>query len=310
MTMAEELAKSKAVNKDMKIVKFSEFDCVALENRRVKLLITRSVGPRIISLGLDDGPNLLAVLPDYVAECPGVGPFHFYGGHRLWRAPEELSLTYLPDDSPVEITPIQDGLLVTQAVEASTGLQKSMEIQLEGETPRLSITHRLTNRGSTAMTCAPWAITQFRTGGVAILPQARQDTGVLPNRSLAMWPYTDPSIHQLAWGTHHIMIETKMDAPFKVGFPNPRGWLAYLLDGTLFVKHARFEAGAAYYDFGSSSEFYCGPYFAELETLAPIRTIAPGAAVVHDETWELFGKIKQPRNEDEVAALVSSLGLD
>ncbi len=159
------------------------------------------------------------------------------------------------------------------------------------------------------MTCAPWAITQFRTGGVAVLPQARHDTGVLPNRSLAMWPYTDPSIPQVSWGTHHIMVETQMDAPFKVGFPNPRGWLAYLLDGTLFVKHATYESEATYYDFGSSSEFYCGPYFAELETLAPIRTIAPGASVVHDETWELFGKISRPRNEGELAALVSNLGL-
>lgn len=293
----------------METVKFFGQDCVSLENGALELLIAQSVGPRILSLRFAGGQNLLAELPDFVTECPGVGPYHFYGGHRLWHAPEELGRTYLPDDCPVEISPRKDGFLITQDVETKTGLQKSMEVCLQGESPRVLITHRLTNCGLWPVTCAPWAITQLKIGGAAILPQAGEETGVLPNRSLALWPYSNPSDLHVTWGQCHILVHANVDAPFKIGFPNPRGWLAYWLDRTLFVKRAKYEAESAYYDFGSSSEFYCNDQFAELETLAPIHSIKPGASAVHVETWELYSNVDRPHSQQDVQALVASLGL-
>ena len=91
---------------------------------------------------------------------------------------------------------------------------------------------------------------------------------------------------------------------------NPRGWLAYWLNDTLFVKRAKYEAQSAYYDFGSSSECYCNDQFIELETLAPISTIDPGASATHVETWELYGKVDCPRDEKDVQSLVEKLGLE
>ena len=101
-----------------------------------------------------------------------------------------------------------------------------------------------------------------------------------------------------------------MDGSFKVGFPNPRGWLAYWMNDTLFVKRASYEAGAKYYDFGSSSECYCNNSFLELETLAPIGKLAPGESATHTETWELYADIDFPENEDVVQAIVEKLGLE
>lgn len=293
----------------METLNFMGHECVSLENESIRLLLSRSIGPRILSLSFMGGKNLLAELPDFVTECPGVGPFHFYGGHRLWHAPEELSRTYLPDDSPVEITPIENGYLITQAVEIKTGLQKSIEVHLEKNSPRIVVTHRITNHGLWNVTCAPWAITQLKTGGVAILPQAQKKTGVLPNRSLALWDYTNMSDPNLTWGENYILVNADMKAPFKVGFPNPRGWLAYWLENTLFVKHAKYEAQSAYYDFGSSSECYCNDQFLELETLAPITTIAPKESITHIETWALYGNTTRPRNEKDAQSLVDSLKL-
>jgi hypothetical protein len=94
----------------MKTQNFLNQECVSLENGIIKLLVTQSIGPRILSLGFVDGENLLAELPDLVTDCPGTGTFHFYGGHRLWHAPEEPSRTYLPDDEPVEISTFENGL--------------------------------------------------------------------------------------------------------------------------------------------------------------------------------------------------------
>jgi len=293
----------------MKTEKIFGHECYMLDNQMLKLLVTRSVGPRILSLGFVEAENIFAELPDFVIECPGSGTFHFYGGHRLWHAPEEPSRTYLPDDSPVEIAPLENGIVVTQNTEIQTGLQKSMEIYLSDGSAQVAITHRLTNRGLQPVACAPRALTQLKTGGMAILPQPREDSGVLPNRSLVLWPYsnmTNPNVH---WGRNYILVSATMDAPFKVGFPNPRGWLAYWLNGTLFVKHAEYQEQAEYFDFGSSSECYCNNRFLELETLAPIGTIAPGATASHVETWNLYNNIDRPHDEKDVQFLVDKLGL-
>jgi len=188
-------------------------------------------------------------------------------------------------------------------------LQKSMEIILSGKS-QVTITHRLTNLGTSKITCAPWAITQFKTGGIAILPQSKSDEGVLPNRSLALWSYTDMSNKNVLWGREYILVSAQMESPFKVGFSNPRGWLAYWLNGTLFVKHANYKAQVEYYDFGSSSECYCNVQFLELETLAPITSIPPNETVSHVETWDLYKDIDCPRDENETRVLVEKLNLE
>ena len=85
----------------MNTTTYLNLDCVALKNDAVELLVTQSVGPRIIRLNLPGGDNLLAELPDLTLDCPGSGPMHLWGGHRLWHAPEVKRRTYLPDDQPV-----------------------------------------------------------------------------------------------------------------------------------------------------------------------------------------------------------------
>lgn len=294
----------------MEAVNFLEYECVSLKNDVIELLISRSMGPRILSLKFVGGENLLAELPNFITDCPGTGIYHFYGGHRLWHAPEVPSRTYLPDDCPVEIIPLEDGLRVVQDVEAKTGLQKSMDIHLQGNSASLTITHRLANKGLWSVTTALWAITQLKPGGLGILPQAIENTGVLPNRSLAFWPYTDPSEPHVKFGKQFILVNANLTEPFKVGFSNPRGWQAYWLDDILFVKRADFDERSAYYDFGSSSQSYANDKFLELETLSPITTLAPGEEAVHVEHWELHETIERPQTEQDVQALVERLRLE
>lgn len=290
--------------------KFLGYECVTLENEHISLLVTQSVGPRVISLRLNGGENLFAELPEFVTKRPDGRDFHFRGGHRLWHAPESMPRTYALDDDPVEITQTEDSLSVTQQVEAETGIEKSMRISLTRDKAQVVIHHTLTNRGVWPIECAPWAITQFKTGGVAILPQSREQTDLLPNRSLAFWSYTDVASPHVTWGNEYILIRAEKQPPFKVGFPNPRGWLGYWLNGTLFVKRAAYDLQAKYYDFNSSSECYCNSRFLELETLAPIGRLKPGASVTHVETWELYADIEQPTDEAAAQRIVDGLRLE
>ena len=269
--------------------RFAGYDCVKLENEALALWVTRSVGPRIIGLALPGGESLFAVLPDDTAECPGLGMFSFRGGHRLWYAPEDPWRTYLPDDDPLTIVDVENGLRVTQPVETPTGIQKSLTVTLPGPGARVIVDHILHNRGSGSVELAPWAITQLKPGGVAVLPQATalaDEHGLLPNRHIVLWPYTHIDSPNITWGDRTVLVRATMqDGALKIGFPNPAGWLAYIVDGTLFVKQAAYQPDAAYFDRGSSSECYCNPRFLELETLGPRTTLSPGGSVSHREMW-------------------------
>ncbi|NJN80536.1 MAG: hypothetical protein HC797_08730 [Anaerolineales bacterium] len=210
--------------------------------------------------------------------------------------------TYSIDDQPVEIVGEKNSLRISQQVEIETGIEKSIEIKLNEDKPQVIIHHTLINRNLWQIECAPWAITQFKTGGMAILPQTKEDTGVLPNRSMTLWSYADIKSPHVTLGNEYILIRAEMNSPFKIGFPNPRGWLAYWWNKMLFVKRAMYYRDIAYYDFGSSSECYCNDEFLELETLSPITKLNPNESVTHTETWELYKDIPLPTDEKSDSA--------
>jgi hypothetical protein len=134
---------------------------------------------------------------------------------------------------------------------------------------------------------------------------------LVPNRSLAIWPYSDVTSPHLSWGNRYLLVRAEMESgAFKIGFPNPRGWLGYWFAGTLFVKRAPFHRGASYYDLGSSSECYCNDRFLELETLAPVGQLAPRTSVTHTENWELYAGVNRPSDEAAAAAIAEELGLE
>lgn len=295
----------------METTTFLGLDCLRLKNDAIELLITQSLGPRLIRLSLVGQENILAELPDLQIDCPGVGPFTFWGGHRLWHAPELNRRTYLPDNEPLMIQEIANGVEVSQPTEPQTGIQKSLRVTLPDNEARVIIDHTLKNEGLWPVELAPWAITQLKPGGIAILPQqtAPADAaGLLPNRQLALWPYTDLNSPHIRWGNRFIFIEATMqEGALKIGFPNPAGWLAYHRAGVLFVKQAEYDPDAAYFDFGSSSECFCKAEFIELETLGPRTRLAPGEAVTHQERWSLHAGVQFTPTEEVTQRMVEAL---
>ena len=293
--------------------RFAGYDGLKLENDALALWVTQSVGPRVIGLALQGDANLLAELPDETLTCPGEGIYSLRGGHRLWYAPEDPQRTYLPDDAPVAVADTAEGMLVTQPVEAQTGIQKSLTISLPGRNARVVIDHTIYNRGRQPVELAAWAITQLRPGGVAVLPQATilaDEHGLLPNRHIALWPYTPINSPHITWGDRYVFVEATVgDGALKIGFPNSVGWMGYALGDTFFVKHAAYRPDAAYFDRGSSSECYCNPRFLELETLGPRTTLAPGESVSHRETWAIYAGVTVRRDEAAVQELVDQLEL-
>ncbi len=290
---------------------YAGYACLKLENAALALWVTTQVGPRVIGLGLQGGLDLFAKLPHATASWPQVGTYRFRGGHRFWLAPEDPRRTYRPDDDPVTVADVPRGVRVTQPVQAPLGVQKSLEITVPDRRARVVVDHVVTNVGAEAIELAPWAITQLRPGGLAILPQATGPAdahGLLPNRQIALWPYTSVDSPHVTWGDRYVFVEATMrSGALKIGFPNPAGWLAYAVDDALFVKHAPFEPDATYVDRGSSSECYCHPQFLELETLGPRTALSPGASVRHRERWTVYEGVSVEPVEDAVQQLVEVL---
>jgi hypothetical protein len=160
--------------------------------------------------------------------------------------------------------------------------------------------------------CAPWAITQLKLGGVAIIPQQQgvPEPQLLPDRRLTIWNYTrlqDPRLHL---GDDYILIDGAPGLPpCKIGTLNPRGWAAYLTGEALFIKRFEHQPHAAHVDFGCDTEVYCNNQFIEVETLGALVTLQPGEATTHTETWELHTEIKAAHTLDGVRAMAKTLGL-
>ncbi len=280
------------------ITNFGGYSCFKLENSQLALWITREVGPRILGLRLLGRENLMAVLPDAKIQVVGVEDYSLRGGHRLWYGPENPFTTYITDDQPVEIVSIENGLKVTQPVDNPTGIQKTFQVVLGENQALITIDHKLTNLGKDDFKLAPWAITMLRPGGVAILPLQNKlddEYGLLPNRQLVFWPYTELNSFYIELNDQAVAVRASMtEGALKIGSPNPCNWLAYALDGVLFVKRSEYQKGANYLDRGASSQIYCNPDLIELETLGPVTNLKPGDSIEHQEIWQIYPRGNWP----------------
>jgi hypothetical protein len=285
--------------------------CYRLTNDLVDLIITADVGPRVIRFGFRDGDNQFWEDPDLLGRTGG-GEWVNYGGHRLWHAPEAQPRTYAPDNGPVRVEE-RDGVgHFIQPVEPSTGIQKSMEIELDPDVARVRVTHRLRNTNLWPVTLAPWALSVMAPGGTGILPLPPRGTHaeqLQPNTRLTLWAYTDMSDPRWSWATRYVLLrqDAQADTPQKVGSYVPQGWVGYARANALFVTVFTPAPRVDYPDMGANAELFTNSHMLEVETLGPLAEVAPEAQVSHVETWHLFEGVPQPETEGDVVAQVEPL---
>jgi len=270
----------------------------------LKLDYLESAGPRIVGLRYKGSENLFASVPEISIPTP-YGDYHYIGGHRLWYAPEAMPRSYVPDNDGLTILEISDGLLLQGKRESGTGIRKSIEIHLSPDLPQVSLRHTLVNEGLWDVELAPWTITMFRLGGVAILPvqsETEDMNALLPNRRISLWPYSKINDPRLRFDDDFIFVSAKSDLPlFKIGTFTPRGWVAYWNEGILFRKTFSVQADEIYPDHGCNAEVYCDEHFVELESLAPLVKLAAGDSVSHTENWELYDSLAQDFLPEKIA---------
>lgn len=282
-------------------------NCIRLSNGIIELLVTTDVGPRIIRFGFVGADNEFAEYEEWWGKTGGE-EWRNYGGHRLWHAPEHQPRTYAPDNDPVAVEDHGAFVRFIQPVEASSGIQKEMDITLAPDTARVKIVHRLRNTTLWDLTLAPWALSVMAPGGTAIIPlppRGSHEGNLLPAGTLALWPYTDLADPRWTWGTAYVLLRQDPQAttPQKIGTMAHKGWIAYARNGHLFVTIVASQPGLPYPDLGSAVESFTNARMLEIETLGPLAVLAAGAAVEHVVEWALFDGVATPSCDADVAAL-------
>lgn len=274
---------------------------IEVGNPDVTVAVATGFGPRIVGLTPAGGPNLLAELGDLGIDLDDGRRFVFRGGHRLWVAPEVPAITYEPDDMPVAVSQDDAAAMVQGTIGA---IEKSIAVEPALSGALVTVDHSVTNAGDVAVAVAPWAITQLRPGGVALLPldvDAGDDRGLQASHAVVGWRYTDWTVLGSVAGSV-LSMDGRRSTPTKVGTSLGRGWLAYTWDGWLFAKYARpsFPAGV---DHGAQAQIYANSDFVELETLGALVTLEPGATTAHREVWRIW---QAPESLDDIPATVEA----
>jgi hypothetical protein len=246
--------------------------------------VTISAGPRILGLLASEG-NLLAILPESGIDRAEGGRYRFIGGHRLWAAPEIPEITYQPDERACTATEVDGGVRVEGPADGA-GLVKAIEVRLDGD--GWVVDHVLRNDSDASMTIAPWAITQLPLGGEIVLPIASSRDGVLPDRALVLWPYTDLSDPRIRFEADELRIHAAPGrSPLKVGAAPSDGTVSCGLGPTIFEKTVVVDPEGDYADRGAAVQVYVCDEFCELETLGALAMVAPGGAATHRERWSV-----------------------
>ena len=303
---------------DLKEIDFENYGkCVQLSNGVIDLVVTIDCGPRIVRFGFIGNENILyndldrkfkvqnEFMDDYYSEGAAC---YFYGGHRLWLAPERMPESYFPDNDPVIYALLPDGVTFSSAKQKNNDVQ----IVMGDNTSDVMLVHSVKNFSKERQMLSLWPITMVRGGGLEIIPQNRadEDDELLPNRVLTFWPYTNPRDERLYVGNRFLTLrhDPSNGRPLKLGTNNTLGWAAYVDRTYTLIKHFVYS-DAAYPDYGSSFETYCNGDYLSMETMSPLYQIEAGGALRHVENLSLFRTYSDvhPTDEDSIQHYIENL---
>jgi hypothetical protein len=285
-------------------------NCYGYENSHFKAIITTDVGPRVIHLSTASGENQFFVNEE-VAGSSGSDEFVMYGGHRFWIAPESNERTYVPDNHPAKATIERNILSVTAPIEP-IGVQKTLTFEPVGDSNGIKVSHVLVNKSNEPIEIAPWGLSVMRSGGTAIIPlppKALHTELLTPTLSFTHWGYTDITDARWGWGEQFLFLrqDEHIGNPQKIGIHSGQDWAAYLNDGNLFIKVAKYLPDVVYPDYGSHFEFFTNDYMLEIESLGALAVFEPGHQVTHVEYWSVFENVKTVISEEGVIKTILPL---
>ncbi len=273
--------------------------CLYISNQKQEMRVTLDVGPRIISYNLVGKDNMMFTDIERVSyrdneQLKAVygkdSVWYIYGGHRFWISPEQFPETYYPDNDRVEYT--RDGCVFTftPPVQRVTGWLAEIEITFSETDAEAKVRHILTNKSDKQKTGSVWAMSVTAEGGNVVQKWAKEDTGLLANRTFMLWSYNNMADKRFYMDSDYVALcqDKSADTAFKIGTNNTLGSVICVNNGTVFKKEYTHISGALYPDNGCSTEVFSDKYILEMETLSPLYNLEPGESCEHIENWSLI----------------------
>lgn len=271
--------------------------CLKISNDFVELITTLDVGPRIISFRRLEGENIFweDLHEELIVSDPKMDEIFYkgvkwnsYGGHRLWKAPEDFS-TYYPDDSPIDYEVVDNTVHLIQPVQIATELQMIISITLNNG-HEVFVNSKLINRSKEIKKVAPWSLSMCKGPGLLIAPLPNTRTDFKPQVFYSLWnfgaPYNDPRCY---YGKEYFSLKMEPNNPlaYKVGINIDSGKVMYLSDKDVLIKKFARNNEIVYPDNNVNFETYTKDLFLEIEVLGEYKTIKPNEEINLLESWVL-----------------------
>ncbi len=275
---------------------------LSISNGVIEAYITIDVGPRIIRFGFTGGQNIMcdnrSVMPpksdaDFQSFFGKDKSWEILGGHRIWTSPESYPHSYYPDLDTVKYELTDTGAIFTPNPELENGMQKQMEIKMDPDDANMQVIMRVTNIAKNPLKFSIWGLTVSATNGTLIIPMNDNDTGLLHNRNISVWPYTNLADSRLHFGKKYVTLRQDINIvqSFKLGFGLNDAQAFYCLGDDIFRKaYETHHNTEDYPDNGCSFETYTNNGFIEVESLSPLNTVNPGDTVSLTEHWSMHKK--------------------
>ena len=275
---------------------------LTITNDVIEAYVTIDVGPRIIRFGYVGGQNIMcdnrnafepksdAQFQDFFGKDK---KWENLGGHRIWLSPEAYPQTYYPDLDPVSYEITEHGAIFTPNAEVENGVQKSLEIKMDPDDANMHVTMHAKNITNSPKEFAVWGLTVSATGGTLIIPMNDNDTGLLANRNISVWPYTNLADSRLRFGKSYITLrqDTNIGQALKLGFDLNSAEAYYCLGDDIFRKaYPTYHPHEKYPDNNCSFETYTCATFIEVESLSPLKNVQPHETLSLTEHWSLHKK--------------------
>lgn len=279
----------------MQYIDYKNFGkCAKLSKGGKTLLVTVDKGPRVIYYGFDGGENIFYEDEKdlinkggefFDKNLQGKGIWHIYGGHRLWKSPEYMD-TYYPDNAPVKVIEDKEGVSFVSDTEITTGLQKTMTFVMDDD-GNVKLIHKMQNMfDKPTPPVAIWGLSVMDKGAKAVIPQSVEDTGLLPNRNIVLWSYTDLKDDRLQIENDKIILSQKNNPhAIKIGTFVKEPVCVYIKGMRLGISFDSPEG--EYADYSCNLESYTNDIMLEIESLSPLKSLNKGESIVHIENWTL-----------------------
>ena len=267
-----------------------------LSNQEIELVVVPKIA-RIMSCSFKGEGNILWQDSNLEGRVEDMNYKEWlnYGGYKLWNAPQS-AWGWPPDPSldrgPCKVETKGDHTIILTGMKSKNmGIRFTREIRIFEKSNKVQIKQIMENISDKDVEWGIWEVTQLLPKGRALLPLSSDKK---------YWDKDEASKHE-DWDIREeeeMIYFTHNSAKGKVFVMTDKGWIAYELDGVVYIKTFKSILDKPYPEGESNIELFSDDNYIELEVVSPLIHLKPGEKYTFTENWHLF-RVDKPSSTNE-----------